>query len=250
MRHSQPAVQALSDAAGRRVIVSTGTKNLQDQIFEKDIPFLRQAAGMRFRAVRMKGRDNYLCRYRFEQFVAQPLLEVREEAAFLPVLRHWSRTTPTGDRAEVPGLPDGLRLWKDVNARADTCTPDGQCRCGTGAPCGPALHCVAGACVCDAVACPTGCCEGGVCRTDLSMSRCGSGPGTPCRACVAGLADRCGSDVYCRCGTAGSCTSTRARPSLCCMPRESSPASWSAFASRSTSASTSSTTASRRVAIL
>lgn len=109
-------------AAGRRVVVSTGTKNLQDQIFEKDIPFLREAAGMRFRAVRMKGRDNYLCRYRFEQFSAQPLLEVREEAPFLPVLRAWSRTTASGDRAEVGGLPDGLRLWRDVNARADTCT--------------------------------------------------------------------------------------------------------------------------------
>ena len=109
-------------ASGRRVIVSTGTRNLQDQIARKDLPFLAERLGLKVSACLMKGRDNYLCKYRFAQFESQPLLEVRDERRFLPALSRWSRETDTGDRAEVADLPDDLRLWRDVNARADTCT--------------------------------------------------------------------------------------------------------------------------------
>ncbi len=112
-----PAIES-----GRRVIVSTGTRNLQDQIFEKDLPFLRERAGLRFTACLMKGRDNYLCRYRFGQLEREPLIEARAEAAFIPRIGKWARTTSTGDRAEIRDLPDNLRLWRDINARADTCT--------------------------------------------------------------------------------------------------------------------------------
>jgi ATP-dependent DNA helicase DinG len=108
--------------SGRRVIVSTGTRNLQDQIFHKDLPFLRDGAGLSVSACLMKGRDNYLCRYRFAQFEQEPLIEVREERRFIPAISLWSRQTASGDRAEVAELPDDLRLWRDVNARADTCT--------------------------------------------------------------------------------------------------------------------------------
>jgi ATP-dependent DNA helicase DinG len=109
-------------ASGRRVVVSTGTRNLQDQIFRKDLPFLAERAGLTVSATLMKGRDNYLCRYRFGEFEREPLLEVRDERRFLPLLSAWSRTTGSGDRAEVAQLPDELHLWRDVNARADTCT--------------------------------------------------------------------------------------------------------------------------------
>jgi ATP-dependent DNA helicase DinG len=112
-----PAIES-----GRRVVVSTGTRNLQDQIFRKDLPFLRDRAGWTFSACLMKGRENYVCRYRFAQFDAEPLFEVLDERKWLPKLRKWSHRTETGDRAEVADLPDGLRLWRDVNARADTCT--------------------------------------------------------------------------------------------------------------------------------
>jgi ATP-dependent DNA helicase DinG len=108
--------------SGRRVIVSTGTRNLQDQIFRKDLPFLRDEAGLSVSACLMKGRDNYLCRYRFAQFEQNPLIEVREERRFIPALSRFSRETASGDRAEVAELPDDLRLWRDINARADTCT--------------------------------------------------------------------------------------------------------------------------------
>ena len=108
--------------SGRRVIVSTGTRNLQDQIFRKDLPFLRDEAGLAVSACLMKGRDNYLCRYRFAEFEREPLIEVREERRFIPALSLWSRGTPSGDRAEIAELPDDLRMWRDINARADTCT--------------------------------------------------------------------------------------------------------------------------------
>jgi len=108
--------------SGRRVIVSTGTRNLQDQIFRKDLPFLRAQAGFAVSACLMKGRDNYLCRYRFGQFEQEPLIEVLSERRFIPALSRWSRQTGSGDRAEVAELPDDLRLWRDINARADTCT--------------------------------------------------------------------------------------------------------------------------------
>ena len=108
--------------SGRRVIVSTGTRNLQDQIMGLDLPFLRDRAGMTVKASLMKGRENYLCVYRFAEFERGPLLEEAQEARFLPGIRAWSKRTATGDRAEIAELPDQLRMWRDVNARADTCS--------------------------------------------------------------------------------------------------------------------------------
>lgn len=108
--------------SGRRVIVSTGTRNLQDQIFRKDLPFIVERLGIPVRAVLMKGRDNYLCKRKFAEFEAEPLVEVRAEGRWIPELSRWSRATHSGDRAEVADLPDDLRFWRDVNARADTCT--------------------------------------------------------------------------------------------------------------------------------
>jgi ATP-dependent DNA helicase DinG len=77
---------------------------------------------MEFSATLMKGRQNYLCRYRFAEFGKRPLVEVREEAAWIDTIREWSRGTETGDRAEIADLPDRLRFWNDINARAETCT--------------------------------------------------------------------------------------------------------------------------------
>jgi len=123
-------VPALS--CGRRVIVSTGTRNLQDQIYNKDIPFLRRQTGMTVSACVMKGRDNYLCRFRMAQVEREPLLEDLGEAPWVGRIAEWSRTTETGDRAELAELPDRLRLWRDINARADTC---GGSKCPEYEPC-------------------------------------------------------------------------------------------------------------------
>ncbi|MHC4732384.1 MAG: ATP-dependent DNA helicase, partial [Planctomycetota bacterium] len=107
--------------SGRRVIVSTGTRNLQDQIYQQDLPFLRERLGLSFRAAVMKGRANYLCRYRLAELAREPLFEALEEAVWLPRIVEWGKRTATGDRAEIADLPDNLRLWRAVNARGDTC---------------------------------------------------------------------------------------------------------------------------------
>src|SRR5687767_4696434 len=80
----------------QRVLVSTGTKNLQEQIFFKDIPTLRAALGLPFTATIMKGRANYLCLHRLDHLLegANPLAH----DVFLPVIQEWSRRTATGDR--------------------------------------------------------------------------------------------------------------------------------------------------------
>ena len=106
----------------RRVVVSTGTRHLQDQILHRDLPLLREQLGLEFTATVMKGRDNYLCRYRIDQLRREPLLEDPSEASWIDKLLNWSERTRSGDRAEVEGMPDRLKLWRDVNARADTCT--------------------------------------------------------------------------------------------------------------------------------
>jgi ATP-dependent DNA helicase DinG len=111
-----PAIES-----GRKVVVSTGTKNLQEQLFFKDLPRLEQALGRPVRAAYMKGRDNYLCIKRFREFEENPLFEEMDEAGFHGTLADWSRTTGTGDRGELEELPESLRVWDRINARADVC---------------------------------------------------------------------------------------------------------------------------------
>ena len=111
-----PAVQA-----GRRVVISTATRNLQEQVARKEVPFLRERLGLDFSAMTMKGRENYLCLYRFDQFKAQPRLDLVDDVEHFGAVERWAGQTQTGDRAEVAGLPDRARFWRQINARADTC---------------------------------------------------------------------------------------------------------------------------------
>lgn len=119
-------------ASGRRVVVSTGTRNLQEQLFFKDLPVLERVLGHEIPAACMKGRDNYLCIKRFRDFAAQPVFEDIDESGFNERLERWSRATTTGDRSELDEMPERLRLWDRINARADTCL--GQ-RCPDFEPC-------------------------------------------------------------------------------------------------------------------
>src|SRR5678809_499434 len=110
--------------SGKRVLVSTGTKNLQEQIFFKDIPMLREALGRPFSATLMKGRSNYLCLHRFELFRDKESFERPERSermVFLPIVTEWLKKTETGDRAELRDLPEDLPLWKEIAADAETC---------------------------------------------------------------------------------------------------------------------------------
>jgi ATP-dependent DNA helicase DinG len=129
--------------SGKRVIISTGTKNLQEQLFYKDVPFLEQAltpgdhVGTASQAVHgvsptqgpgmlsvcyMKGRNNYLCRKKLHDLTNQPVLSGLEEIEQYRAIAAWEKNTATGDRAELAELPEASMLWHKLDARADTCT--------------------------------------------------------------------------------------------------------------------------------
>jgi ATP-dependent DNA helicase DinG len=101
----------------QRVLISTGTKNLQEQIYFKDIPALRSALGMPFTAAYMKGRANYLCLHRLDQLRAHPAAPMD----FISTIDEWRRGTETGDRAEISEIEEDSSLWHDVSALAETC---------------------------------------------------------------------------------------------------------------------------------
>jgi ATP-dependent DNA helicase DinG len=105
---------------GRRVIVSTGTKALQDQLFFRDIPFLKSLLGD-LHVCYMKGRANYLCRHKLVVLGQQPILSGLEEIDQYQQIAAWERETETGDRAELAGLPESSPLWNKLDARADNC---------------------------------------------------------------------------------------------------------------------------------
>jgi ATP-dependent DNA helicase DinG len=107
--------------SGRRVIVSTATKTLQEQIWGKDIPLLREQCGLEFSAAYLKGRSNYYCLARGEEFARAPTFAAREEAALWPRILEWARTTETGDRSEID-LPDQFHTWRDLSATSETCS--------------------------------------------------------------------------------------------------------------------------------
>jgi len=107
--------------SGKRVVISTGTKTLQEQLFFRDVPFLQKKLGLPFKASFMKGRNNYLCRRRFKLFSRQPLLKALDEVSHFQALKKWAVRTKTGDRAELEELPEELGLWKEVCAQSETC---------------------------------------------------------------------------------------------------------------------------------
>ncbi|MGH9409730.1 MAG: ATP-dependent DNA helicase, partial [Vicinamibacterales bacterium] len=104
-----------------RVLVSTGTKNLQEQIFFKDLPVLRDTLGVPFTAAYMKGRGNYLCLHRFEAMKDAVEMRSGNERHAIAVIDQWSRQTETGDRAEMEDLPEDLPFWSDIAATSENC---------------------------------------------------------------------------------------------------------------------------------
>ena len=111
--------------SGKRVIISTGTKNLQEQLFFKDVPALERAlfpeGDRKLSVCYMKGRNNYLCRKKLIDLTDQPVLSGLEEIEHYRAIAAWEKTTRTGDRAELAELPEASALWHKLDARADTC---------------------------------------------------------------------------------------------------------------------------------
>jgi ATP-dependent DNA helicase DinG len=105
---------------GQRVIVSTGTKALQDQLFFRDVPFLESLLG-NLQVCYMKGRANYLCRHKLVALRDQPILSGLEEIDQYRQIAEWEKTTETGDRSELSELPESSALWHKLDARSDAC---------------------------------------------------------------------------------------------------------------------------------
>lgn len=112
-----PAIQS-----GRRVVISTATKSLQEQLFNKDVPFLQKYFAPNLKVALMKGRNNFLCRQKVHLMEGQPVLKGMDEIDWFSQIRDWEKLTETGDRAELTFLPDDSDLWNRIDARSDTCT--------------------------------------------------------------------------------------------------------------------------------
>ncbi|HZI09143.1 MAG TPA: ATP-dependent DNA helicase [Myxococcus sp.] len=106
--------------SGRKVVVSTATKTLQDQIFYKDLPLLREKMGLEFEAAYLKGRSNYLCLHRYEAFGKDPQFASREEAKYWKKVKAWAEETDTGDRGELD-LPESFSAWSRLSTTSETC---------------------------------------------------------------------------------------------------------------------------------
>lgn len=113
-------VPALSSA--RKTLISTGTRTLQDQLFQRDIPRLREALGLPVNAAVLKGRSNYVCHYYLERLEQDARgLESREEAAQLRAIRRFTRVSKTGDRADLPEVPEQAAIWNRVTSTRENC---------------------------------------------------------------------------------------------------------------------------------
>ena len=108
--------------SGKRIIVSTGTKNLQEQLFFKDIPFLQKHFPRPIEVCYMKGRNNYACRQKIYDAEKEAVLEGFEEVADFQIIEQWEKTTEFGDRAEIKTLPESSAAWNKIDARRELCS--------------------------------------------------------------------------------------------------------------------------------
>jgi ATP-dependent DNA helicase DinG len=111
--------------SGQRVVVSTATINLQDQILNKEIPLIERVLGRDAAALCVKGRQNYLCLYRWNQYRSSPQLSLVEDTDIIRI-KQWLDKTSSGDRAELSWLADGSLLWPKISAQSSQCL-GGEC---------------------------------------------------------------------------------------------------------------------------
>jgi ATP-dependent DNA helicase DinG len=107
--------------SGKRVVISTGTKNLQEQLFFKDVPFLQTVIEHPLSVCYMKGRANYLCRQKVYDAEREPVLGGLEEARDFQIIREWEKRTQTGDRSELVEVAETSSTWWKLDARSDLC---------------------------------------------------------------------------------------------------------------------------------
>jgi ATP-dependent DNA helicase DinG len=106
---------------GGKVIVSTGTKNLQDQLFLRDIPTVRKALNAPVSVALLKGRANYVCHFHLERTLQNGRLTSRDDVGYLREISRFMKTTSTGDKAELSKVPETALIWNLVTSTRDTC---------------------------------------------------------------------------------------------------------------------------------
>ena len=107
--------------AGGKVIVSTGTKTLQDQLFDRDLPAVREALASGASAALLKGRTNYVCLYRLKRAMTEARLGSREDVLQLHKIERFSGRTTTGDRADLADVPEDAAVWSHATSTRDNC---------------------------------------------------------------------------------------------------------------------------------
>jgi ATP-dependent DNA helicase DinG len=106
---------------GGKVIISTGTKNLQDQLFPRDIPIVRQAMNAPVTVALLKGRANYLCHFHLERTQQNGRLTSRDDVGYLRDISRFIKTTSSGDKAELSRVPENALIWNLVTSTRDNC---------------------------------------------------------------------------------------------------------------------------------
>ncbi len=107
--------------AGGKVIISTGTKNLQDQLFSRDLPNIRDALKVPVTVAMLKGRANYVCHYHLERAESEGRFASREEAKYLHVIKTFAENSKTGDKSELNSVPENAMIWASVTSTRDNC---------------------------------------------------------------------------------------------------------------------------------
>ena len=107
--------------SGGKVIISTGTKTLQDQLFQRDLPLIRDALKVPVSVALLKGRGNYVCHHHLERASTQGTFASRADAAHLPRIASFARTSTTGDKSELADVPENAGIWADVTSTRENC---------------------------------------------------------------------------------------------------------------------------------
>jgi ATP-dependent DNA helicase DinG len=107
--------------SGGKVIVSTGTKTLQDQLYQRDLPLVRDALHMPVTVALLKGRSNYVCHHHLARAAAQPTFASRADVTYLKRIESFTRTSASGDKSEVADVPENAAIWADVTSTRENC---------------------------------------------------------------------------------------------------------------------------------
>ena len=107
--------------SGGKVIISTGTKTLQDQLFQRDLPLIRDALKVPVSVALLKGRGNYVCHHHLERAAAQGTFASRSDVAYLSRIASFARTSTTGDKSELADVPENAAIWADATSTRENC---------------------------------------------------------------------------------------------------------------------------------